>query len=245
MRHTLLLIHGFPLDATLWAANTNALRTAANVIAPDLRGFGSHASNDVCVSMEQYAHDLHALVEERRAERVVLCGLSMGGYIAMAFVERWPHLVEGLVLCNTRSTADSEEAKAGRETTATDALQKGMGVIARAMAPKVLGQVSRQDPDRVAQVEAMIARQAPTAAAAAARGMAIRPDRTHVLRDFHLPALVITGDQDELMPLPTSQAMVDALPRGHLQVLKNAGHLSNLESPAAFNAAIHGYLAAL
>jgi len=167
----------------------------------------------------------------------------MGGYIAMALAEMAPHRLDGLILCNTRSTADTVEGKEGRRNTANDARTKGMAVIARAMAPKVLGATTRAShPEKITHIEAMIAGQSPNATAAASLGMAERPDRTALLRTFHKPALVITGDEDELMPQPTSQIMADVLPHGQLVVLDKAGHLSNLEQPEAFNAAVTRFL---
>jgi 3-oxoadipate enol-lactonase len=243
---SLLLIHGFPLDQTLWDPQREALRNVADVMAPDLRGFGSNNADGASVTMESFAKDLHDLLDRNGTDRVVLCGLSMGGYIAMAFLEQWPERVEALILCNTRSTADTAEGKEGRNATARDAREKGSAVIARAMAPKVLSATTRsQRPDIVAQVEAMIARQHPAAIAAASIGMAQRPDRTPVLRAVKVPALIITGDADELMPLPTSQAMADVISGARLVVLPNAGHLSNVEAPELFNATVRDFLASL
>ena len=246
MRPTLLLLHGFPHDRTLWDINTVALNKAADVVTVDLLGFGTNRTNAHVNTMEELAHDVHRTISERGLHRIVLCGLSMGGYVAMAFIERWPYLAQGLILCNTRSAADNEEAKAAREATAVDATEKGMAVIARGMLPKVLCATTRREkPEVVAQMEALMTRQDPKGVAAASRGMAQRPDRTNVLKGFNVPTLVITGAEDELMPLPTSQAMVDALPRAELVVLPAAGHLSNVEAPDAFNAAVLNYLRAL
>jgi pimeloyl-ACP methyl ester carboxylesterase len=167
----------------------------------------------------------------------------MGGYVALAFVERWPACVQGLILCNTRSGADTEEAKAGRAETARNALTKGVDVIARGMLPKVLSAATRrQRPEVAGTIHTMMARQPANGVAAAARGMAQRPDRTPLLKELDIPTMVITGDADELMPLPTSQAMVDELPHAELVVLPNAGHLSNVEAPGAFNAAVIRFL---
>lgn len=246
MRPTLLLIHGFPLDHTLWEPNIAPLSTMADVMAPDLRGFGNDRASDNMVTMEMYADDLLRQLDARGIASVIPCGLSMGGYIAMAMVERAPDRIAGLILCNTRSTADTEEGRAARATTAKDAHEKGMQVIARGMLPKVLGATTRRErPEEAARIEALIAEQDPAAIAAASLGMAQRPDRTNVLRSFNKPALVITGDEDELMPLPTSQAMTDALPQGTLVVIAEAGHLSNTEKPLEFNTAVLRYLAGL
>lgn len=243
MRPTLLLLHGFPLDHTLWTPNVARLAREAEIIAPDLRGFGTNTAQPAMRTMDDLANDLFSLLDQRGIEHVIPCGLSMGGYVAMAMLERSPERLAGLILCNTRSTADTEEAKQGRENTAMEAEQKGMAVIARAMVPKVLGATTRRTkPELSATVETMIARQDARTTAAASRAMALRPDRTEVLRTFAKPALVITGSEDELMPLPTSQAMVAALPSAQLVVIPQAGHLSNLEKPEAFNEAVIAYL---
>lgn len=246
MRHHLILFHGFPHDRSLWQSNVQAVSEVAEVFAPDLLGFGSNTHARSIVTVDDMAEDIHGRIVASTTKGVVLCGLSMGGYVAMAFAERWPDLVHGLILCNTRSVADTEEAKAGREGTANDALEKGMEVIARAMLPKVLCSTTRRErPDIVQRMEALMARQDPVGVAAASRGMALRPDRTDVLRNYQRPALVITGDADELMPLATSQHMVDALPNGELVVLPDAGHLSNVEATDGFNAAVIRFLRAL
>lgn len=243
MRPTLLLIHGFPLDHSLWAPNISGLSSVANVIAPDLPGFGDTHAMEPMRTMEATAGYLLQLLDARGIDRFVPCGLSMGGYIAMALAEQVPARIAGLILCNTRSTADTMEAKRGRESTAQEAMVRGMHVIARGMAPRVLGATTRRErPDVVVGVEAMIARQLPAAAAAASRAMAQRRDRTDVLRQFHGTALVVTGEEDELMPLATSHHMAEAMSNARLHVLPRAGHLANLEQPAAFNEVVTAYL---
>lgn len=243
MRATLLLIHGFPLDKTLWDDNVRALSSAADVMALDLPGFGDRPAPAAAVSMESYAQGLLDHLDAVGVDRVIPCGLSMGGYVAMALAERAPERVAGLILCNTRSTADTAEGIVARESTARDALDRGMEVIARGMVPKVLGATTRRErPELAIRIERMMARQNPKAVAAASRAMARRPDRTNVLRSFDRPTLVITGEEDDLMPLPTSQAMVNALPKGELVVLPGAGHLSNVERPEAFDQAVLTYL---
>lgn len=243
MRHTILLIHGFPLDHTLWDPNIAVLSAEAEVMAPDVRGFGGNKSAEMSLTMEAAADDLLRQLDSRGVQSVVPCGLSMGGYIAMAMLERAPARIAGLILCNTRSAADTQEAKLGRETTAQDAMSKGMAVIARAMVPKVLGKTTlSEQPALAARIEAMMAGQDPAGVAAASRGMALRPDRTELLRRFTKPALVITGDEDGLMPLPTSSMMVDALPKGELVIIEGAGHLSNVERPEQFNETVSRFL---
>lgn len=247
MRPTLLLAHGFPLDSALWAGTRASLQDVADVITPDLRGFGAdHREVPNVLSMELLAQDLAHLLDERGVHRVVIGGSSMGGYVALAFAERWPDRVQALVLCNTRSTADTPEGRQARLATADGAVAKGTSVIARGMAPKLLAAGTRHDrPVLVAEVLAMMERQRPEAVAAASLGMAARPDRTAVLSRLKVPVLIITGDSDELMPLPTSAAMKAAAKHARLVVLPGAGHLSHLEQPEAFHRAMRDFLVGL
>src|SRR5689334_5867802 len=154
-RPTLLLLHGFPHDSTLWTPQIEGLRDVADVIAPDLRGFGSNTDVPEKMLMEDYAAEVKALLEKERTGRVVLCGLSMGGYVAMAFMEAWPNKVHGLILSNTRANADTPEARKGRFETADNAYSKGVPVIARGMVTKLLSQhTQRERPDLVRWLEA-------------------------------------------------------------------------------------------
>ena len=186
----LMLIHGFPLDAGIWRAQIEVLADAATVIAPDLRGFGSSALEVPAVlTMEQFAYDIRQLLDERGIERAVLCGLSMGGYIAMSFCEQWPERVQGLILCNTRATADTEEGVEARKMAAKNAFDKGVEVIARGMLPKLVSSRTKQErPELMAPLEAMMARQRPDTVAAASFAMALTPDRTAVLRKLKVHA---------------------------------------------------------
>ncbi len=242
-RPVLVLIHGFPQDHTLWTAQTHAFTGVADVLTPDLRGFGMPVEVPTIMPMEAYASDIKDLLDAHGAKQAVLCGLSMGGYVAMAFAEAWPEMLSGLILCNTRSTTDTDEGKAGRQATAQRALDQGTAVIARAMLPNLLSARTRATrPDVVNRVERMMEGQPANGVAAASLGMASRPDRTHVLRGMRVPSLIITGSADTLMPLPTSEAMRDAIPGGRLVVIPDAAHLPNIEAPERFNAVVGDFL---
>ncbi len=246
-RPTLLLLHGFPQDSGLWAGTASALTDVANVIAPDLRGFGAdRRAVPPVMTMDRLAEDILQLLDERGVDKVVLGGLSMGGYVALAFALRWPERLEGLLLCNTRAIADTAEGRDAREATARTALRSGVAVIARGMLPRLLSaRTKRERPDLVAAVEALMARQPPDAVAAAARGMALRPDLMQELHRIQAPTLIVTGDQDELMPLPTSEAIHRAIAGSRLVVLPDVAHLSPLEAPARFQATVRDFLTSL
>ncbi len=239
----LLLIHGFPHDHTLWQPQLEGLQDTARVIAPDLRGFGLSPEAPEIMTMEDHARDLKALLDHLGIERAVVGGLSMGGYIALAFAELFPQALQGLILCNTRSAADGEQAREGREATARKAMEEGVAVIAESMLPKMISPKSAQThPDLSMFVENMMACQHAEGVAASARGMGLRPDRTSMLSSINVPTLVITGSADTLIPPAESEAMTAKVPGAQLLVIPDVAHLSNLEDPEAFNTAVRAFL---
>jgi 3-oxoadipate enol-lactonase len=242
-RPTLLLIHGFPHDHHLWDDQLGPLSEVADVMAIDLPGFGSRWDAPDILTMEACADDVKAQLDRRGVQNVVLGGLSMGGYVAMAFAERYPAQLAGLILSNTRASADTPEGIEGRKATARDAHERGVTVISRSMLPKVLApRTIKEHPEIAARVEKMMARQRATAVAAASLGMAARPDRLGTLRHVRVPTLIITGSEDVLMPLPTSEAMREAIAGSELVVIPSSGHLPNVENPEHFNAALINHL---
>jgi pimeloyl-ACP methyl ester carboxylesterase len=244
MKPTVIFLHGFPQDAALWRPQVAHFSVAHRVLAPDLRGFGADQRPiPAALTMEHLAADVLALMDAEAIDRAVLCGLSMGGYVALAFAEQWPQRLAGLALCNTRAAADTAEGRAAREQTARDALAKGAEVIARVMLPWILSERTRREHPAIAErMLAMMARQRPEAIAAAARGMALRPDRYALLGSIAAPTLIITGSDDALMPLPTSEAMHAAIPHCRMVVIDGAGHISNQEAPGLFNAELELFL---
>ena len=196
--------------------------------------------------MEDYAADLKALVESLGLSQVVLGGLSMGGYIALAFLAKYPACVTGLILAHTRAGADSEQARQGRLANAQKALDEGASVIAEVMFPKMLTETTLADrPTLATYVRAMMARQSASGVAAALRGMAARPDRSEWIRSINIPTLVITGAQDTLIPASESEALHKAIAGSRLVVIPNVAHLSNIENPDAFNSAVKEFIAKL
>lgn len=242
----LVLIHGFPHDHTLWKPQLDGLSDAARVIAPDLRGFGSSGNVPPTMTMDDHAADIKALLDRLGIERAVIGGLSMGGYVALAFAALFPNALRGLLLCNTRAVADAEQARKARYVTAGRALSEGLNGIADEMAPKMIAERSAQRyPELTGRIHAMIARQSPQGTAASARGMALRPDRTPMLSYIQAPTLIITGSADTLIPPSDSEAMATRIPGSELVTIPDVGHLSNQEDSEAFNAAVRKFLARL
>ena len=243
----LLLVHGFPLNHTLWQAQVEDCADHCHVIAPDLRGFGTSGVSEGEVSMEQMADDLAGLLDTMGIqEPVVFCGLSMGGYIAWEFWRRHGARLAGLILCHTRAAADSPEVAANRLLTADRVLAEGLAPIADAMIPRLAAEVTlTRYPERVETVRRMIFSNDPRGVAAASRGMARRVAATALLPEIACPTLLIAGQNDQLVPLAEMQAMAEAIPNARLVEIRDAGHLSPMENPAEVNAAILSFLGEL
>ena len=242
-----LFFHGFPFDHTMWLEAAKHLPQNRRLIFPDLRGFGNTQLQVLAVtSMFRFAQDAADIIDNldarasNEASKVVVCGLSMGGYIAMHFVrhfgERFGNRLAGLILCDTKSQADSETMAQNRRQRA-DALPKaGLGALADAMIPNLFATQTGKDIRE--NVRQMILRQPLPGVAAADRGMAERPDATSWLTDFSLPTLVICGKQDNITPVDEMRCMSDRMPDSRFVVVPNAGHLSPIESPKEFSAVV-------
>jgi pimeloyl-ACP methyl ester carboxylesterase len=173
----------------------------------------------------------------------VLCGLSMGGYVAFAFLRKYPQRVKGLILADTRPGADTAEAKANRENVAQIAESQGTEAIADLQVPKMLAAYTRQHhPEVEARVRQMIAAATPQGIAAASRGMALRADTTGLLAGITYPTLVVVGEQDALILPEVARDYAAKIPNAQFAIIPLAGHLSNVEQPEAFMQAVSGFL---
>lgn len=243
---TLLCIHGFPHDHTLWQPQLEELTDVARVIAPDLRGFGASGGPDATMTMRAYATDLRNLLRHLDAAPAVVMGLSMGGYIALAFASLFPDALRALVLCNTRATADTPEAAAARLASARRVETEGPGAVVPGMVEGMTSAASRaRDKTLNDRVGAMMLRQPGAGVAAALRGMAERPDRAVGLPAIKARTLVITGSDDTLIPPAETAAIAEAIPHARLVTIPGAGHLTPLENPVQFNAAVRSFLTRL
>ncbi len=242
----LLLIHGFPLSRKLWEPQAS-LASGARVIAPDLRGHGESEAVPGPYAMDQLADDCAALLDALKMTRpVAVCGLSMGGYVAFAFYRRHPARTAGLIFAATKAGADSAEGKAGREKNAALAQEKGAGAIAEAMLPKMLAPQSYSArPEVVAQTKAIMATASVAGVVGALLGMRDRPDSTSTLGQISVPALVLHGAADQLIPPKEGEAIAAGIKGAQLKLIPGAGHLLNLEQPEAFNGAVRDFVKSL
>jgi pimeloyl-ACP methyl ester carboxylesterase len=243
----LVLLHAFPLNSAMWLAQREGLADSCRVITPDFRGFGGSPSGVDDPSLDVLADDIVRLLDTRELDRVVLGGLSMGGYVAMAFVRRYADRLLGLILADTKASADPGAARDNRLRMA-DALaaDSESTVLLDEVLPNLIGPTTMEKRPLVyGRVKALV-QQAPAAAAAwAQRAMAARPDSFDALRGVTAPALVIVGDEDALSKAEDAQAMVDALPSGHSIQITGSGHLTAVEMPDEFNKAMRDFVGAL
>ncbi len=239
-----VLLHGFPHDRTLWAPQLSAAPAGARLIALDLPGFGESESAAV-PSLDAWADWVIAALDEIGVERAVFAGLSMGGYLAFSLWRRHPARVQGLVLADTRAGADTLDGQAKRVAMQALVVTDGVGKIADAMMPGMIGKTTRDSRPRVVDyVDAMLRRATVPAVHDALDALRTRPDSTATLASITVPTLIVCGDEDVLTPVKESEAMHAAIRESQLGIIPGAGHVSNLEHPAAFNALLSGFIQA-
>lgn len=238
MSDGLLLLHAFPLDASMWAPQVEALGGSVAVIAPNLPGFGDEPAAGDVLTMDAAADRAAKAIRDGGIDRAVVCGLSMGGYVALAFWRRYRRMVSGLVLANTRAGADDEAGKQRRRDLAQRLIAEG-NVLADAPPPLLSSNATDELWERVKNI---VRAQPAEAIAAASLGMAERPDSTPDLATIDVPTLVVTADGDTLIPPEATTPMADQIPGARLEVIRGAGHLSNLEAPTEFNRVLNEHL---
>jgi 3-oxoadipate enol-lactonase len=243
----LLLLHGYPLSRRIWQPQFEGLLDAAWMVAPDLRGHGDSEASEGAYAMSQLADDAAALLEELGiTQPVVVGGLSMGGYAALAYYRQYPEKVAGLILAATRAGADSAEGRAAREKAAATAREKGAAAIAEAMLPKMVSPRTYEgNPDLVRRVRTIMEGTSVPGIVGALMGMRDRPDSTDLLDQIDRPVLIVHGMDDQLIPPSEAEAMHGRLQRSRLELVPGAGHLVNMEQPASFNAAVRIFLQSL
>ncbi|HLE51567.1 MAG TPA: alpha/beta fold hydrolase [Anaerolineales bacterium] len=240
----ILFIHGFPLNRRMWAPQIEQLSGAGRVLAPDLRGHGETLPTPAPYSMDMLADDCAAFLEATGVTQpVVVCGLSMGGYITLAFYRRHRPLVAGLVLAATRAGADTPEGRANRDKAAGQVRELGIRAVVDSMLPKMMAPITyASNPELVARVEEIMADTSQEGMVAALLGMKERPDSTPMLEQIDAPTLIVHGLDDQLIPVKEAEVMHAAIKNSQLHLLQDAGHLLNLEQPALFNQVMGDFL---
>jgi len=241
-----VFVHAFPLSHAMWQAQVDALKESYRVVAYDVRGFGASGAGDGQYTLEFLVDDLIALLDQLKIEKFVVCGESMGGYIALRTVERRPNRFCGLVLCDTRSEADSDEAKLKRAAALKTIKTEGVAAFGEQFVKSVLSPVTLSSrPDVVERIKKLIAVNKPVGLCGALLAMASRTDTTANLKNIAVPTLVLVGEHDPLTPPEVAYKLREHIPDAAVYTVPSAGHLSNMENPHEFNQRLAEFLSGL
>lgn len=222
----LVLIHGYPLDHSIWNETAALLEADFDLILPDVRGYGESAATKEFYSMQDLAADLAALLDSLGLEQTTLAGHSMGGYIALAFAQAFPQRVNGLALISSQAAGDTPERKEGRYKTTADVTEKGVGLVAAAMTDKLSSNTNVRD-----FVRALMERQKVDGVTGALKAMAERVDMTSFIASFQPPLVLLHGDADELISMDRAKEIKALVPTAHLVELAGVGHMPMMEAP--------------
>lgn len=221
----LVLLHGYPLDGSIWSEVLPLLADKYELIVPDLRGFGESTTVDAPYTIDTFASDVAGLLDHLRVEKTAMAGHSMGGYVTLAFAKLYPDRLSGLGLISSQALADTPDRKQGRYDTAVQVAEKGIGVVVESMTPKFT-------PDERVQAfaQSVMEQQRPAAIIGALKAMAERADSSSLLSDFKFPVVLVHGDADALIPIDRAREVKNAISRAHLVELKGVGHLPMMEA---------------
>ena len=234
----LLLLHAFPFDSRMWRQTAAALASQRRVITPDMRGFGLSDLGSGGFSIADLADDLAALLDALNLPAASVGGMSMGGYVALAFARRHRDRLKSLVLADTKAAADTPEARLGREAAISLVEKQGVAALLEKQIPRLL---SASASDELRAEVRVLGAQPEDTVIAAIRALRDRPDRTAELPEIAIPALVVVGSEDALSSPADARAMAAAMPDARVAEIPGAGHLSNMENPDAFAAALAGF----
>jgi pimeloyl-ACP methyl ester carboxylesterase len=239
-----VLLHAFPLNRRMWGQELVLWSKTCRVIAPDWRGFGDAAVASDALTMESCADDVHQLLEQLAIKpKVILVGLSMGGYVAFEYVRKYADTLQGLVLVATQPISDSEASRKARFETAELVERDGTGPLADKLIPRLLGKTTLDAKPEVAEkVRGLVRSNSPHGVAAACYGLASRRDSSSLLRQIRVPSLIVAGEEDIIIPRAQADLMHREIASSQLAVITQSGHLINLEQPELFHDVVSGFL---
>jgi pimeloyl-ACP methyl ester carboxylesterase len=241
-----LFIHGFPFRSTMWGPQLEAVPEGWRFIAPDLRGFGGSEAGAEPFSMDLFADDIIALLDHLNIEQVVICGLSMGGYVALSIAERYPHRMRAVVLVATRASADNPEARKGRYELAARTRAQGSMAVVESMMPKLVSGATQIHRPEVADfVRVMMQTTNAEVMARTLEAMATRNDYRDKLHLINVAAAVVRGDQDEIITREEMDFLARQVRGAKYDLIPNVAHLPNLEAPDVFNKLLSTFLRSL
>lgn len=239
-----VLIHGFPLCRRMWHPQSKALAEAGfRVVTLDLRGFGESSAPDGPYSMSLYADDVIGLMDHLKIEKAVIGGMSMGGYVLLNLLERYPDRLSAALFIVTRAGADDDAGKAKRTQFAHAVQEEGPHIVTDAFEQILFAPGTPQSrPELVEQVRGWMVATAPRGLEGGLLAMRDRKDFIPDLPLLDVPALVIGAQEDKAVPIDHSRVLERGLPRATFREIEKAGHMANLEEPEAFNGCLIEFL---
>jgi 3-oxoadipate enol-lactonase len=240
---TLVLLHAFPLNARMWEPQLALASYGWRIIAPQLRGFDGGSEDPPGSSVDDFAGDLVDLLDTLHVKEAVIAGLSMGGYVAFALLRLAPSYVSGLILADTRSQADTPEGVEARKRMLQGLADTGVAGVVDGMLPRLLGATTlARQPELAERVRRLALANSPEAVSGGIRAMMTRPDSTPLLQTIRCPSLILVGEEDVITPPDLSEQIHIGIRGSELVRIADAGHLSSLEQPDAFNGAVARFL---
>ncbi|MCX6351861.1 MAG: alpha/beta fold hydrolase [Bacteroidetes bacterium] len=239
----IVFIHGFPFNCKMWDGQLDYFRDYYRCIAYDIRGFGKSKTEHYYFSIDLFVEDLKELLDELSLPKVTLCGLSMGGYIALRFIEKYPQYITRLVLCNTKAEADNNDGKAGRANSVQKILKEGKAAFVDGFIHAIFTDNSiKENNPSVDAIKNMMMAADEKAICHTLIALAARTDTTNVLSTIQIPTLIITGEKDIIAPPKIVEEMHSKVSKSEIKIIPNAAHMSNLENPEIFNQTILNFL---
>ncbi len=241
-----IFLHGYPFDKSMWKGQLDSLKSSNRIIACDIRGFGKSTDEDTPLSIDLFAEDLVSFMDKLNIERAIVCGLSMGGFISLNAIKRFPERFEALILCDTQCIADTAEIKKNRLTTIEQINRDGASVFNEKFLKSVFHPDSLTNKtELVENLRSIVFANSKKIITAGLTALAKRSETCSSLDAIHIPTLIICGRADEVTPLAQSEFMHEHIEGSILKIIDNAGHVSNLEQPDEFNAHLQEFLVAI
>ena len=242
----IIFLHGYPFDKKMWQGQLDFLAASYRLIACDIRGFGKSIDEKTDLSIDLFTEDLITFMDRLNIDKAIICGLSMGGFIALNALRRFPERFQSLILCDTQCIADTVEVKEKRYEIIDEIKSHGVTNFNEGFIKSVFHKDSLTDKkDLVEQLRNVVFSNSENIIMKGLVALAERTQTCSILNDISIPTLIICGREDEVTPLAQSEFMHEKIKGSTLQVVENAGHVSNLEQPHEFNIHLASFLATL
>ena len=238
-----VFIHGFPFDKTMWEAQRDYFKMAHRVIVYDIQGFGRSTCHLEEASMDIFADDLIHLMDALNVKNAIVCGLSMGGFIALNAIKRYPERFAGLVLCDTQCIADTPGTREKRQDTIKLIEKEGLQAFTKSFIPNIFHEKTlKENRNLPKRIEAIIMSNNEKTVIKGMKALASRMETCSSLSAISVPTLIICGSDDKITPVEQSEKMLESISNATLKVIREAGHLSNMEQPDEFNHHLENFL---